>query len=553
MIDMSPDARTRLRLPLCAFALLVLAAEPAAADPQRPQAKAIEAHTRFLADDLLEGRDTATRGYDIAAAYVAAQYRSAGLRPGVDGSYFQTITMRRRTLESIEVGYAADGQTMQLENGRDVALDASPYVRDERLELELVFVGWGIDAPHLGLDDYANLDVRGKAVVLLEGAPPTLAPALRAHYSWIQQKERMAAARGAAAVLTLKAPAREKYSPWERTRKHRPLPAVGWVGERRPGEILPPAATMTLGPDFARRLFGRAGRDIEAIYRSADDSPPRGFALPGRVTITRSSRHEDAPSANVIGVLPGADPKLRDEYVVVAAHLDHVGVGPEVGGDRIYNGAIDNAGGVAVMMEAARALAAGPPPRRTTIFIATTGEEKGLLGADYYVTYPTVPLEKVVAAISVDGLMTFHDFGGIVALGADHSTLGEISRRAAGAIEAVHVPDPIPDRGNLALSDQYPFLRHGVPVLFPNPARGLPRSGPDGAAEWDAYEATAYHQPSDETDLPIRWDMAERWGRYIYGVIAGAANDPRPPTWYAHDPLADAFAPDAPRAAKPRG
>lgn len=229
-----------------------------------------------------------------------------------------------------------------------------------------------------------------------------------------------------------------------------------------------------------------------------------------------------------------------------------MGLGPEVKGDRIYNGAVDNAGGVAVMLEVARALRDGPAPRRSILFIATAGEERGLLGSDYYATYPTVPLGRVAAAISVDGLMAFHDFGGIVALGADHSTLGEISARAARDVGAVHVPDPIADRGNLALSDQYPFLRHGVPVLFPNPARGQPRSGPDGIAEWDAYEADAYHQPSDDMSLPLRWDVAARWAEYVRGVIAGAADAGQRPTWYAGDPLADAFAPTAPRTRPPR-
>lgn len=548
---MRPSASRAARILLALIPVLISSCAHGP-PPPRVDARGIEAHTRFLADDLLEGRDTGTRGFDIAAAYVAANYAAAGLEPGVAGSFLQPITMRRRTLLSSDISYVAAGRVTPLLNGVDVALDASPYALQERLDLELVFVGWGIDAPHLGLDDYADRDVRGKAVVLLEGAPATLAPALRAHYSWIQQKERMAAARGAAAVLTLKTPAREKHAPWERTRIYRPLPAVTWVGPRRQGEASPPAATMTLGPAFARSLFAAAGHDLEAIYGSADARPPAGFPLPGRIRIGRTSRHEDTLSPNVIGVLPGADPKLKGEYVVVAAHLDHVGVGPEVKGDRIYNGAVDNAGGVAVMLDVARVLAAGPRPRRSIIFIATTGEEKGLLGSDYYVTYPTAPLERMVAAVSVDGLMTFHDFGGIVALGADHSTLGAISRRAAAAIGAVHVPDPIPERGNLALSDQYPFLRHGIPVLFPNPARGQPRAGSDGTAAWDAYEETAYHQPSDDITLPIRWDMAARWARYIEGVISGAANADRPPAWYAGDPLADAFAPQRPRAERPK-
>jgi len=520
-----------------------------ASDPAVVQAAAIEAHTAFLASDLLEGRDAGTRGYDLAARYVASQFAAAGLSPaGPNGGWFQPLTVRRRTLEAIDIEWQAGGTTAELVNGDDVALDASPYTTDERLDLEMVFVGWGIDAPALGLDDYAGLDVRGKAVVLLEGGPASLPAAVRAHYSWIQQKERMAAARGAAAVLTLKSPARERFSSWERARRLRPLTAVSWTGARAPGEVLPPRATMTLGPKVAKAIFGRAGHDIDAIYRASETGAPRGFELPGRLRVARRSKHEDAPSANVLGMIPGTDPTLRDEYVVIVSHLDHVGVGPEVNGDRIYNGAVDNAGGVAVMIEVARALKAAPP-RRPVLFIATTGEERGLLGSDYYVTYPTLPLRQVVAAISVDGLMAFHDFGGIVALGAEHSTLGEVSARAAQAIGAVHVADPIADRGNLELSDQYPFLRHGIPVLFPNPARGMPRSGPDGIAEWDDYESNHYHQPTDDMKLPLRWDVAARWGDYIRLVIAGAANLDRRPRWYEGDALADVFAPGADRAA----
>jgi len=185
----------------------------AAAAAERTSARAIEAHTRFLADDLLEGRDAGTRGFDIASAYVAAQFAAVGLSPGgPGGGWYQPLTVRRRTLEHTAIAYWRDGGDQVLVNGRDVALDASPYATDESLDLELVFVGWGIDAPRLGQDDYAGLDVRGKAVVLLEGAPERLPPAVRAHFSWIQQKERMAAARGAVAVLTLKSPARERFS-----------------------------------------------------------------------------------------------------------------------------------------------------------------------------------------------------------------------------------------------------------------------------------------------------------------------------------------------------
>ncbi len=546
-------SRTPLRL-LLALILSATVGAAGATPPEHVSARAVEAHTRFLADDLLEGRDTGTRGHEIAAAYVAAQFALIGLEPGApDGTWLQQVPVRRRSLEAEGARLLLRTRSGDhvLRNGEDVALDASAHETHETLAAELVFVGWGIDAPSLGLDDYRGLDVRGKAVVLLEGAPDNLPGSLRAHYSWIQQKERMAAAHGAVAVLTLKSPAREKVSPWDRTRRLRPLPAVSLAPEPT-GDDRAIRATVSVGPTAAECLFRDAGHDLVRIYAAADARPPRGFPLGASVHIERRSRHEDLKSPNVIGLLPGSDPNLADKPIVVIAHLDHVGVGPEVGGDAIYNGAVDNAGGVAVMIEAARALAQGPRPRRPILFIAATGEEKGLLGSEYFAAHAGADIDRIAAAISVDGLMAFHDFAAVVALGESHSTLGEISTRAAASVGAVHAPDPIPERGNLALSDQYPFLRRGVPVLFPNPARGLTRSGAPDTAAWDDYERRRYHQPSDDMDLPLRWDVAARWTAYITELVRGAADDPIGPAWYRDDPLADLFAPRRPRAGRPR-
>lgn len=520
----------------------------APAHAEDPLENAVRAHTTFLAHDLLEGRDTGTRGYDIAAQYVASVFLQYGLAPAGTEGYLQPVPLRRRTLLDSRLGLRIGKEEVALVNGETVAIDASASGTVEALDLPLVFVGWGISAPELGLDDYRGLDVRGKAVVLIEGAPPSLPGALRAHYSWVQQKERMAAAEGAAAIVTIKSPARERFSPWEMTRQFRPLPAVHWHAERA---NQPPAvqATVSLAPAVAARLFSANGIDLAGLYADADRKAPKGRALDAAIRIERRSSHEDIRSPNVVALIPGSDPAYKDEHVLVLAHLDHVGVGKPVEGDAIYNGAIDNAGGVAVMLETARALKARGT-KRSILFVATTGEEKGLVGADYFSAFPTVPLRKIVAAVSVDGLMAWHDFEDIVSLGSDHSNLGEASAAAAAAIGARHVPDPIPDRGNLALSDQYPFLRAGIPVLFPNPG---PRDPATGAAEhpaWTAYEEKSYHKPSDQVSLPIRWDVAARWARYIEGTLGRIADGPRP-AWYEGDDLARGFAPTAPRVAKP--
>lgn len=514
-------------------------------------AAALRAHTAFLAHDLLEGRDTGTRGFAIAAEYVASQFAQHGILPAGTHGYLQPVPLRRRSLEAATMELRTGGTRVPLANGEDIAIDASAWQAEEHLDLPLVFVGWGITAPALGLDDYRDVDVRGKAVVLVEGAPSHLPGALRAHFTWIQQKERMAADAGAAAVLTVKSPARDRVSPWERTRRLRPLPAMHWHAERAESSRPPVRATATLSPAIAARLFNDNGLDLAAVLAAADGNAPLppSRALDASLRIQRNSRHEDMTSPNVVGLLPGSDPALADEVVLVLAHLDHVGIGAPVAGDAIYNGAVDNAGGVAVMLEAARSLRARDP-RRSILFVATTGEERGLIGADYFAAFPTVARERIVAAISVDGLMAFHDFEDIVSLGSDHSNLGEASAAAAAAIGARHVPDPIPERGNLALSDQYPFLRAGIPVLFPNPGPRDPATGADEHPAWTAYETGSYHQPSDDLSLPLRWDVAARWARYIEHTLYGIANGPRP-AWYSGDPVAQGFAPDAPAVARP--
>lgn len=543
--------KSTIQLLFFLFATTLSAA--AGAGTARVHGPAIKAHTAFLADDLLEGREAGERGYDIAAAYVAAQFQALDLEPGDGSGYFQAVPLRERSLVSGSVTFELryGGRTLQLENGKDVAIDASRYELDETIDAELVFAGWGISAPGIGQDDYAGLNVKGKAVVVLEGAPASFPGALRAHYTWPRQKERAAAERGAVALLMVKSPARERWSPFERTRRLKPLPQLDWSEPGGAATGATTRATISLSPALASDMFAQAGRDLERIFRESEAKPPRGFKLPQSMHMKRKSTHRDMSSSNVLGILRGTDPQVADEYVVVAAHLDHDGIGEPVNGDRIYNGAVDNAGGVATMLEVARVIRANGGARRSILFFATTAEEKGLLGSEFFVAHPTLPLERMVTAISVDGLMAFHDFGGIVALGEELSTLGEISRAAARAIEAVHVPDPIPDRGNLSLSDQYPFLTAGVPVLFPNPAPGQPRGGDDGLAAWESYEKNSYHQPSDDMKLPLRWDVAQRWGDYIEALVRGAADAQQRPTWYEGDVLAEVFAPRGARAKRP--
>lgn len=512
-------------------------------DEPRPADPDVEAHLRYLANDRLEGREAGTPGYDLAADYVADTFRALGLEPGAPG-WRQRIGLRRRALleGGVEAALSTPAGDIPLVNGEDFAIDAG-HVAEERIEAPLVFVGWGIRAPELGHDDYAGLDVTGKLVVLLEGAPADFPPALRAHYSWIDQKDAMAAGAGAVGLLTLKSPAREAVSPWERTRLNRPLPALSWIGPDGQAPEGRTGVTGTLGPEAARRLLAAAGRDVDAVIRATEAGDGVGFDLGSLFHMTRRSAHSTVWSDNVVGLIRGADPERAGEYVLITAHLDHVGVGRPVDGDAIYNGAVDNAVGVAVMLNLARRLAEDPPAR-SVLLLATTAEEKGLLGAEYFARHPTVPLDRIAAVVNIDGMPAFYDFSDIVALGAEHSDLGAISERAAASVGAVHGPDPVPERGNLALSDQYPFLRAGIPVLFPLPGRAPGRDGADAIAIWDAFMARRYHQPSDDMSQPWRWDVLDRWSAYLEGVVRGAGDAPERPRWREGDPVGRLFAPD---------
>lgn len=503
----------------------------------------IEAHLRFLADDELEGREAGTRGYDLAADYVTETFEALGLIPGAP-RFRQPVTLQRRVLapNGVTASLTLPEGDVALINGLDFAIDAG-HVPYERIEAPLVFVGWGIHAPQLGHDDYAGLNVAGKIVVLLERAPPSFPPALRAHFSWIDQKDEMAAVAGAVGLLTVKSPAREAVSPWERARLNRPLPALSWLGAGGQSDKRRTGITGTLSPEMARRLLSADGRDADALIAEIEAGRQDQFDLDAVFRMTRRSEFSQVVSDNVIGVIPGADPALADEFVVVTAHLDHVGIGRPVNGDKIYNGAADNAVGVAVMLDVARRLRASTPAR-SVLFLATTAEEKGLLGAEYFVRHPTIPLDQIVSVINIDGMPAFYDFVDIVALGAEHSDLGAISEAAAARVGAVHGPDPTPERGNLALSDQYPFLKEGIPVLFPLPGRAVGRDGENAEAIWSDFMGTRYHQPSDDLNQPWRWDVLERWSTYITGVVHGAANAESRPSWRKGDPLGRLSAPN---------
>jgi hypothetical protein len=543
--------RTLLLTPLAA--LLIGAAPPA--PPPPPSSATVESgnrirgHIEFLADDLLEGRDSGSRGYAVAAAYVASQFRALGLSPGGErGGWYQQVPFRTASHATPEpqITLVEGGSRIPLKFAVDAAIRPSVIQRVRVLETPLVFVGYGLDDARLGQTDYRGLDVRGKTVVALSGMPAGLPTEISAHLS--SQKLEMAARLGAVGYIEvprdstpprnggLGAFANRATTDW--------VDAAGKAGSTPPGL----AFNLRVSREYAERLFKGSPKSFAAIRRSAQkkNGRPAGFPMASRIAINATSKWQDFTSPEVIGVLPGSDPALRDEYVVLMGHLDHLGIKPDAkpGEDAIYNGALDNAAGVATMLEAARLFVeSGKRPRRSVMFIANTGEEKGLLGADYFAAHPTVPIGKIVSVVDLDMPLPLYDFTDVTAFGADHSTVAKAVADAGAAMGITVSPDPMPQETIFVRSDHYRFVLRGVPaiLMFTGYANG-------GKAHWDHFLGKVYHTPQDDLSQPINWVAAARYGELNYRIARTLADEPRRPLWYRGDYFGDTYAPGQPRA-----
>src|SRR4051812_21112505 len=551
--------KKKMRLKLLAAASLgfsLVAAAPPAPSRAVPlfSADRFRAHVTFLADDRLEGRDTGSRGHEIAAAYVASQFVGLGLTPGGEnGSWYQQVPFRSATLaEPVVLTLSGPNGSGPLRNGLDAIVGASLDEEKQDIEAPVVFAGYGIDAPAEGIDDYKGLDVRGKFVAILAGVPEGLPSEIAAHLG--DDKAAAAARHGAIGVITVYTSQYARVRPFAaRAGGAVRRPVLGWVGKSgSAGEDAPGLrASLILGDSAAAALFAGARRSYAAVRAEAEKpkAHPRGFALATRLHLQRNSTWTSLASPEVIGLLPGGDPALKDEYVVLMGHLDHLGVrrNAKPGEDAIYNGALDNAAGVATMLEAARAFAeSGERPRRSILFIANTGEEKGLLGADYFAHYPTVPASRIAAVVDLDMPLLLYHFTDVIAFGAGHSQVAETVARAAGEMGVALSPDPMPEQNIFVRSDHYEFVKQGVPAIML--ATGYANGG--GAA-WKGFLSGAYHHPNDDMSQKIDWESGARFARLNYLISRDLANADRRPLWYKGDYFADQFAPHAPRALAP--
>ena len=526
------------------------AAAPALVDANGPAR--IEADVRFLADDLLEGRAAGTRGYDLASLYVANRYRAIGLAPaGDDGTYFQRVPLleARRQREGAQFLLQRDGGDVDFVFQDEFLPGVNFSAASHAVSAPLVFVGQAVHAPDLGRDDFKGVDVRGKVAVYLSGAPASFSNTQRAFHASGREKMAQLVAHGAIGAIGIGNPVDDAKSPWARGARNWQMPGMRLVdADGKPVDAWPELkATATLGVEGARKLLAGAPMTADEIFERRESGKLESFDLPGRVTLAGTTTLQRVDSRNVVGKLPGSDPALSAEHIAYSAHLDHIGVGAEVDGDGVYNGAFDNALGIAVMLQAATELKADArAPRRSLLFVAVTAEERGLLGATWFAQNPTVPKDSLVANINMDMPVFLTEVTDVVPIGIEHSSLEADVQAAAAELGVGLTADPKPEEVVFVRSDQYAFVREGIPAVYLD--AGIKSLNPDidALALYEDFLTGHYHQPSDETDLSINYDSAAMLSRLNAAIGRRVGDADARPAWKPGDFFGEKFGRKAP-------
>jgi hypothetical protein len=486
-------------------------------------------HVEFLASDALQGRNTGSAGHRRAAEYVAEQFKKAGLEPAGASGYIQTVGFKARQIDeshsSLSLIRDATRTPLTLGQHANFSLRIDPAAS---VDAPLVFVGHGLRIPEQHIDDLDGLDLNGAVVVYINTTPRTLPSALQAHFGSAAERWQMYRAAGAVGTIDIADP-RNVDVPWVRSAPQRLQQAMSLADpslDEYPGQRV----AIRMNPAHADLLFQGSGHTFEELLAldEAEKPLPR-FALPSRVAARIAVTRTELESQNVAGILRGTDPGRRNEFVVLSAHLDHLGVGEAIRGDAIYNGAMDNASGVAALLEvAARLHASGDRPSRSVIFVAVTGEEKGELGSRYFAAHPPVPNSVLVANVNTDMFLPLFPLRELMVLGVDESDLGADIRAVAASMHLQVQADPEPQRNRFIRSDQYSFIRAGVPALALKV--GYEANTPEAAIE-RRWIAERYHAPSDDLNQPVDRTSADAFIDVVRRLALRVANRLDRPRW----------------------
>lgn len=520
-------------------------------------AENIEAHIRFLAHDMMGGRAAGSDGYDIAANYIASQYRLIGLQPAGDaGGYFAEVPMQVLTpvAEGGRLIIGEGDDAVELENGSNLIVSGHPVFDESSVTAEIVFVGYGLSLPHHGYDDYEGVDVEGRIVAYLGGAPDIMPSDERSHQRRSSTKRENAAARGAVGYIQISPTPTETYAPFAARAVEASNITLGPNANEPSYNQLQVASGVSL--EGAQALFANAAMSFEDAIAQMEANQPASMPLNVTVTLAQQTERDLFTDHNVVGLIPGSDPELADEIVVLTAHLDHVGItdadGVSMTGcrsnneeDRICNGAVDNASGTAIMLETARTFMQTGAARRSLLFVALAAEEQGLLGSEYFAFNPTVPAEAMVANVNLDMPVIVYDFSDVIAFGAERSSLGPITERAAARLGVSVSPDPLPEQNLFVRSDHYNFVRRGVPSVFLMTGFSSPDPRWDEGEGFMGFLNTHYHRQSDEPDsdeeMEILYDQGAKFANINFLIAREIANNDEAPVWNEGDFFGEYF------------
>ncbi|MGA2738539.1 MAG: M28 family metallopeptidase [Bryobacteraceae bacterium] len=489
-------------------------------------------YVQYLADDKLEGRNTGSAGHRKAAAYVAGEFERAGLKPaGADG-YIQPVHFVTRRLKEMEssLTLVRNGESEELVLGEDaiigMRIDPAPAV-----DAEVVFAGYALTVPEMQYDDLAGQDLRGKVVLYMGGGPSNIPGPLRSHYQSVNERGRFLERAGIIGTIGIQNP-HHMDLPWQR---------IALASRQASMSLADPALdqqfglkfTATVNPEQAGKWFAGSGHSFDDLVALADAGKPLPrFPLHASIRARVAVERGEVESQNVAGILPGADPVLKDQNVVLSAHLDHLGIGEPINGDRIYNGAMDNASGVASLLDIAESLNESKPKlRRSLLFLAVTGEEKGLLGSRYFAAHPTVKPASMVADLNVDMFLPLFPLRSLIVFGLNESDLGDQIRAVARAHGVRVLEDPEPERNIFIRSDQYSFIRRGIPSLMM--MVGYDKGSPEEKTV-NGWLRERYHAPADDLKQPVDLESAGRFDDLLRALAEAVADRPERPKWNAN-------------------
>ena len=505
-------------------------------------ASAISNHLKVLANDSLEGRAVGTRGAEIAANYISNFFSNLNLKRIIkDNSYFQNIPMHgSNPLSGSELALILDKDTMNIVFAEDYYLYRSGQQTFMPAFLPIVFVGYGIVAPEFDYNDYQSVNVEGKIVVYLDGEPisddeeyfdgplPTI-------YSNAESKRRIAFARGCAGTIQI---ATESYESWDDVKNDFQFEDVT-LAYTVSGNL-----NILLNLHEADKLFFGSEYSFNDVIEMHNRQSIKSFDLKTKIRFRGVFKERDFISSNVIGMIEGSDPELKNTYLIVSAHYDHLGIGESVKGDSIYNGVLDNALGVSVLLELAKSFSSlESKPKRSIIFIATTGEEKGLLGSIYYTDNPLVPLYKTIANVNIDGIAMFKDFSSIVGIGMEYSTLDRFLNITTDNyyLELQDIPPQFRKVDAFNNSDQLAFAKAGIPsIIILEGTKNTSKSEDEIVAAFIDYYVNRYHSPQDDLNQNIDYKAAEKHTKVLFDFCYQLANSKTAPEWKSGSPFINA-------------